>query len=166
MCWGKETFLECFEEYIWTSFVLYKWESEHQLSSTSFCISALAHSYLPSLAHIPVFSFSLSHFFPFLPFSLLLTLLTLPPFIPFPPSSVLTFYPPPLRLSTLFGRNHSAGVTGVSFHDSYPLFASSSADGSAHVFHGRVFADLLQNPLIVPLKILRGETGVNKIGGS
>jgi ribosome biogenesis protein ERB1 len=25
-----------------------------------------------------------------------------------------------------------------------------------HVFHGMVYADLLQNPLIVPVKILRG----------
>jgi ribosome biogenesis protein ERB1 len=36
------------------------------------------------------------------------------------------------------------------------LFASSSDDGTAHVFHGRVYADLMTNPLIVPVKILRG----------
>lgn len=39
---------------------------------------------------------------------------------------------------------------------SYPLFASSSDDATAHVFHGMVYADLMTNPLIVPVKILRG----------
>eukprot|EP00271_Cylindrocystis_brebissonii_P018656 TRINITY_DN539_c0_g1_i1.p1 TRINITY_DN539_c0_g1~~TRINITY_DN539_c0_g1_i1.p1 ORF type:complete len:738 (-),score=195.73 TRINITY_DN539_c0_g1_i1:1081-3294(-) len=53
-------------------------------------------------------------------------------------------------------RNHTSGVTSVSFHRSYPLFASTSDDGTAHVFHGMVYADLMQNPLLVPVKILRG----------
>lgn len=43
----------------------------------------------------------------------------------------------------------------VAFHRSYPLFASAAEDGSAFVFHGTVYSDLLQNPLLVPLKIVR-----------
>lgn len=39
---------------------------------------------------------------------------------------------------------------------SYPLFASASDDGTVHVFHGMVYSDLLTNPMIVPVKILRG----------
>lgn len=53
-------------------------------------------------------------------------------------------------------RYHTYAVRGAAFHNSYPLFASSSDDGTAHVFHGRVYADLMTNPLIVPVKILRG----------
>ena len=35
--------------------------------------------------------------------------------------------------------------------------ASASDDGTVHIFHARVFGELsLKNPLIVPLKILRG----------
>jgi ribosome biogenesis protein ERB1 len=52
--------------------------------------------------------------------------------------------------------SHGAGVTGVAFHPRYPLFASASDDGTAHVFHGRVYDDLNSNALIVPLKQLRG----------
>jgi len=52
--------------------------------------------------------------------------------------------------------SHGAGVTGVAFHERYPLFASASDDGTAHVFHGRVYDDLNSNALIVPLKVLRG----------
>lgn len=44
----------------------------------------------------------------------------------------------------------------ATFHASYPLMATASDDGSVHVFHARVFNDYLQNPLIVPVKILRG----------
>jgi WD40 repeat protein len=51
-------------------------------------------------------------------------------------------------------RYHQYAVRGTAFHRSYPLFASSSDDGTAHVFHGRVYADLMTNPLIVP-----GEAG-------
>ena len=52
--------------------------------------------------------------------------------------------------------SHTAGVTSVAYHGRRPLFASASQDGTAHVFHGMVYADLLQNPLIVPLRVLRG----------
>jgi ribosome biogenesis protein ERB1 len=60
---------------------------------------------------------------------------------------------------------HSKAVRATVFSASYPLFASASDDGSVHVFHGRVFNSLEQNPVIVPLKILKehgvqGELGV------
>ena len=50
---------------------------------------------------------------------------------------------------------HQKSVSSVDFHPSRPLFASSASDGKVLIFHGRVYSDLLQNPLIVPLKILR-----------
>lgn len=43
----------------------------------------------------------------------------------------------------------------VMFHPKYPLFASASDDGTARVFHGRVFNDFVTNPVIVPVKILK-----------
>lgn len=55
-------------------------------------------------------------------------------------------------------RYHSAALRGTAFHASYPLFASAADDAAVHVFHGRVFSDLMTNPLIVPVKILRGHT--------
>jgi ribosome biogenesis protein ERB1 len=53
-------------------------------------------------------------------------------------------------------RYHTRAIRSLQFHPSYPLFASSSDDGSIQVFHARVYSDLLTDPLIVPLKILRG----------
>jgi ribosome biogenesis protein ERB1 len=47
---------------------------------------------------------------------------------------------------------------------SYPLFASSSDDATVHVFHGMVYSDLMTNPLIVPVKILRGHRTVKHQG--
>ena len=55
-------------------------------------------------------------------------------------------------------------VRSVAYHKKLPLFASSSDDGSVHVYHGRVFADLLTNALIVPLKMLKGHSIVDHIG--
>ncbi|KAI9067600.1 BOP1NT-domain-containing protein [Trametes sanguinea] len=55
-------------------------------------------------------------------------------------------------------RYHSRALRSVHFHPTYPLFASSSDDGSIQIFHARVYNDLMTNPLIVPLKILRGHT--------
>jgi ribosome biogenesis protein ERB1 len=53
-------------------------------------------------------------------------------------------------------RYHAHAVRGTAFHRTYPLFASASDDATAHVFHGMVYADMMTNPLIVPVKILRG----------
>ncbi|KAL8129463.1 hypothetical protein V2J09_018618 [Rumex salicifolius] len=59
---------------------------------------------------------------------------------------------------------HPKDITSVAFHQSYPLFASCSDDCTAYVFHGMVYQDLNQNPLIVPLKILRGHSSSNGRG--
>lgn len=53
-------------------------------------------------------------------------------------------------------RYHTQALRGVSYHPTYPLFASAADDATVHVFHGMVYSDLLTNPLIVPVKILRG----------
>ncbi|XP_010508874.1 PREDICTED: ribosome biogenesis protein BOP1 homolog [Camelina sativa] len=55
-------------------------------------------------------------------------------------------------------KNHPKDITNVAVHRSYPLFASCSEDSTAYVFHGKVYNDLNQNPLIVPLEILRGHS--------
>ncbi|XP_077230593.1 transducin/WD40 repeat-like superfamily protein [Tasmannia lanceolata] len=59
---------------------------------------------------------------------------------------------------------HPKDITNVAFHRTYPLFASCSDDCTAYVFHGMVYSDLNQNPLIVPLEILRGHTSTNGRG--
>ncbi|XP_012066646.1 ribosome biogenesis protein BOP1 homolog isoform X2 [Jatropha curcas] len=59
---------------------------------------------------------------------------------------------------------HPKDITNVAFHRSYPLFASCSDDCTAYVFHGMVYSDLNQNPLIVPLEILRGHSTSNGRG--
>jgi ribosome biogenesis protein ERB1 len=50
---------------------------------------------------------------------------------------------------------HKQAVRSVAFHKNYPLFASAGDDGKVHIFHGRVFNDFVQNPLIVPVKIIK-----------
>ena len=43
--------------------------------------------------------------------------------------------------------------------------ATASDDGVVHVFHSMVYSDLMRNPLIVPVKILRGhDVTKNKLG--
>ncbi|VDO99024.1 unnamed protein product [Soboliphyme baturini] len=59
---------------------------------------------------------------------------------------------------------HSAAVRSVAFHNRYPLFASVSDDGTATICHGMVYNDLMLNPLIVPVKVLRGHKVVNNFG--
>jgi len=61
-------------------------------------------------------------------------------------------------------RYHKRAVRNVAYHNRYPLFASSSDDGTVHVFHGMVYNDLMQNPLLVPVKILRGHEIVDDLG--
>lgn len=54
-------------------------------------------------------------------------------------------------------RYHSKALRSVGFHKKYPLMASVSDDGTAHVLHATVYNDdLAKNPLIVPLKVLKG----------
>ncbi|XP_041665221.1 ribosome biogenesis protein bop1 [Cheilinus undulatus] len=61
-------------------------------------------------------------------------------------------------------RHHKKAVRGVAFHRQYPLFASASDDGSVIVCHGTVYNDLLQNPLIVPVKVLKGHVITHDLG--
>uniref|UniRef100_A0A3Q3N995 Ribosome biogenesis protein BOP1 n=1 Tax=Mastacembelus armatus TaxID=205130 RepID=A0A3Q3N995_9TELE len=61
-------------------------------------------------------------------------------------------------------RHHKKAVRGVAYHRVYPLFASASDDGSVIVCHGTVYNDLLQNPLIVPVKVLRGHVISHDLG--
>jgi len=61
-------------------------------------------------------------------------------------------------------RYHKFAIRQSAFHPKYPLFASCSDDGHIHVFHGMVYNDLLQNPFIVPLKILKGHTVEDDLG--
>ncbi|XP_056409552.1 ribosome biogenesis protein BOP1 isoform X2 [Hyla sarda] len=61
-------------------------------------------------------------------------------------------------------RHHKKALRAVSFHRQYPLFASGSDDGSVIVCHGMVYNDLLQNPLIVPVKVLRGHHVTRDLG--
>lgn len=63
-------------------------------------------------------------------------------------------------------RYHDKAIRSVSFHPGYPLFASASDDGTAHIFHGKVFSDLMTNPMIVPVKILKGHARVESEGVS
>jgi ribosome biogenesis protein ERB1 len=59
---------------------------------------------------------------------------------------------------------HERGLRSVGYHSKYPLMASASDDGSVHVFHSMVYSDLMRNPLVVPVKVLRGHTVTNKLG--
>ncbi|KAI9004862.1 NUC169 domain-containing protein [Phycomyces nitens] len=61
-------------------------------------------------------------------------------------------------------RFHAKAVRQVTYHKRYPLFASASDDGTIQIFYGMVYNDLLQNPLIVPVKILRGHTEKDGLG--
>lgn len=61
-------------------------------------------------------------------------------------------------------RHHKKAVRGVAYHRLYPLFASASDDGSVIVCHGTVYNDLLQNPLIVPVKVLKGHVTTHDLG--
>ncbi|XP_014895051.1 ribosome biogenesis protein bop1 isoform X2 [Poecilia latipinna] len=61
-------------------------------------------------------------------------------------------------------RHHKKAVRSVAYHRGYPLFASASDDGSVIVCHGTVYNDLLQNPLIVPVKVLRGHVITHDLG--
>jgi len=68
------------------------------------------------------------------------------------------------RTTDPFGRYHTRAIRSLHFHPTYPLFASSSDDGTIQIFHARVYHDLMTDPLIVPLKILRGHAVKDGLG--
>ncbi|XP_063708159.1 ribosome biogenesis protein BOP1 homolog [Culicoides brevitarsis] len=59
---------------------------------------------------------------------------------------------------------HQSAVRNVAYHQRYPLFASASDDRGVIVCHGMVYNDLMQNPLIVPLKRLEYHQRSNDFG--
>ncbi|KAK9678863.1 hypothetical protein RND81_11G237700 [Saponaria officinalis] len=61
-------------------------------------------------------------------------------------------------------KSHSKDITSVGFHRSYPLFASCSEDGQAYVYHGMVYSDLNQDPLLVPLMKFLGHSSSKERG--
>ncbi|KAJ2707176.1 Ribosome biogenesis protein erb1 [Coemansia sp. IMI 203386] len=61
-------------------------------------------------------------------------------------------------------RYHRQAIRQVQYSRRFPLFATASDDGTIQVYHGMVYDDLNQNPLIVPLKILRGHEIRNSLG--
>lgn len=62
-------------------------------------------------------------------------------------------------------RYHEKAVRDVSFHKGgLPLFCSASDDGNINVFHGSVYDDMMKNPLLVPLKILKGHEITSNLG--
>ncbi|KAJ6445517.1 Ribonuclease P protein subunit p40 [Purpureocillium lavendulum] len=61
-------------------------------------------------------------------------------------------------------RFHGQAIRSVKYHRGLPLFADASDDGTLQVFHGKVVSDLMESATIVPVKMLRGHTVVNKLG--
>uniref|UniRef100_A0A060TH72 Ribosome biogenesis protein ERB1 n=1 Tax=Blastobotrys adeninivorans TaxID=409370 RepID=A0A060TH72_BLAAD len=61
-------------------------------------------------------------------------------------------------------RYHERAVRDVAFHKVLPLFCSSADDGHINIFHGSVYDDLSKNPLLVPLKVLKGHGITNSLG--
>ncbi|KAG5949193.1 Ribosome biogenesis protein erb1 [Claviceps sorghi] len=61
-------------------------------------------------------------------------------------------------------RFHDKAIRAVKYHKSLPLFADASDDGSLQIFHGKVVSDLMENARIVPVKMLKGHSIVNKLG--
>ncbi|KAL5022280.1 hypothetical protein ScPMuIL_001435 [Solemya velum] len=61
-------------------------------------------------------------------------------------------------------RHHKKALRQVCYHKRYPLFASASDDCTVIVCHGMVFSDLLQNPQLVPVKVLKGHTQTKGLG--
>lgn len=60
---------------------------------------------------------------------------------------------------------HTKALRSVKFHKGiYPLFCSASDDGTIQVFHGMVYNDLMENALLVPLKILKGHEIKHSLG--
>ncbi|KAH8675475.1 NUC169 domain-containing protein [Xylariales sp. PMI_506] len=61
-------------------------------------------------------------------------------------------------------RFHTEAIRAVKYHRNFPLFADASDDGTLQIFHGKVVNDLMEDPTIVPLKMLKGHKVVNKLG--
>jgi ribosome biogenesis protein ERB1 len=49
---------------------------------------------------------------------------------------------------------HGDKIRNVAYHNNYPLFSSCSRNGKLLIYHATLSEDLLQDPVIVPLKVL------------
>lgn len=61
-------------------------------------------------------------------------------------------------------RYHEQAVRSVDLHRAQPLMCTASDDGSLQVFHAKVYSDLVRNPLLLPVKVLRGHTASGGFG--
>ncbi|TWU73983.1 Ribosome bioproteinsis protein erb1 [Metarhizium rileyi] len=61
-------------------------------------------------------------------------------------------------------RFHAEAIRAVQYHRILPLFADASDDGSLQIFHGKVVGDLMENATIVPVKMLKGHSVIDKLG--
>ena len=52
---------------------------------------------------------------------------------------------------------HKKQLTFVHSHKRFPLFATAGQDKTVHIFHGQVYQDYTQQPLIVPLRVIHTE---------
>jgi len=59
---------------------------------------------------------------------------------------------------------HDKAIRQVVFCNKYPLFASCSDDGSINIFYSMIFNDILQNPMIVPVKLIKAHTITDGLG--
>ncbi|CAH7686095.1 NUC169 domain-containing protein [Phakopsora pachyrhizi] len=59
---------------------------------------------------------------------------------------------------------HQKAIRSVGFSARFPLFLTSSDDGTIQIFHSTVYSDLMMNPLIVPLKSLKGHEVRDNLG--
>ncbi len=55
---------------------------------------------------------------------------------------------------------HGDKIRNVEYHNSYPLFSSSSRNGKLLIYHASLSEDLLQDPVIVPLKVLSSSNSI------
>jgi ribosome biogenesis protein ERB1 len=53
---------------------------------------------------------------------------------------------------------HEKAITAINFHKEYPLMASCSNDATIHVFHFKNNTEILQDAVMMPLKVLRGHS--------
>lgn len=60
---------------------------------------------------------------------------------------------------------HEKGITEVCIHREYPLMASASNDSTVHVFHFKINDDIFGDPVLLPLKVLKGHSkiGINGV---
>jgi ribosome biogenesis protein ERB1 len=58
----------------------------------------------------------------------------------------------------------SKAIRDVQFSPKWPLFASASDDGTVNVFYGQVYSDLMSDPLVVPVKVLKAHAPDQRTG--